>query len=323
MLDGDDRATPRRYGAGAAGPLRRRLRHRRRTVPRRRQADPRLRDRRFHRPRRPGGGRRAGLRRPGRDEPRRGPGRRVRGHRHHRGGRGPRRRGQRGGGAALRAGRHGQDPPGRAPARSPRPARGAGSTTPPSCTPPTPGESGRSGSSRSPTDRTSGSECWSAPTAARSPCTSTTPRASTAWSVTTPNRRTINGSTPVPKCLSRPARVEGGAPGSTDVNQAYNNLGATSHAYLPARRHRPDRARRRHGDFRGQGLDVHGPLVLHRRVLSVQERLLGRHPDGVRRRASQLRTTWWRTSSPTATSSGHRGCSTSTRAAPSTSPSPT
>ena len=46
------------------------------------------------------------------------------------------------------------------------------------------------------------------------------------------NRKTIKGSTPVPKCLSGVARAEGGAPASTDVNQAYNNLGATSQAYL-------------------------------------------------------------------------------------------
>ncbi len=176
MLDGDDGRHPAPLGAGPAGSLRRGLRHRRWPVPRRRQADPRLLDRWLHRPRRPGGGRGARLRRPGRDEPRRGPGRRVRGHRHHRGGRGPRRRGQRGEGAALGAGRHGQDPPGRAPTRSPPPARVAGSTTPPSCTPPTPWASDRSGSSRSPTARTSGSGCSSAPTAARSPCTSTTPR---------------------------------------------------------------------------------------------------------------------------------------------------
>jgi len=45
------------------------------------------------------------------------------------------------------------------------------------------------------------------------------------------NRRTTSGMSEIPQCLSGEARVEGGPAGLTDVNQAYDNLGATSDAY--------------------------------------------------------------------------------------------
>jgi Zn-dependent metalloprotease len=45
------------------------------------------------------------------------------------------------------------------------------------------------------------------------------------------NRSTISSNDGVPKCINGAARVEGGPPAGTDVNQAYDNLGATSDAY--------------------------------------------------------------------------------------------
>ena len=44
-------------------------------------------------------------------------------------------------------------------------------------------------------------------------------------------RRTTSAFDDVPKCLSGAARVEGSPPAGAEVNQAYDNLGATSDAY--------------------------------------------------------------------------------------------
>ena len=216
----------------------------------------------------------------------------------------------------ARAGQHGAAPSSRrtTTCRARRPdrdsVRAAGSTTRRSCTPPTRSGPARSGSSRSPTAPTSARPCWSGPVAARSPCTSTTlpddqPPGLRQHAASPPDQQ--HG-----RCRSaRSPPASEGQPTSavTDVNEAYDNLGEASVAYAEL-----------------AGIDLTTSSARrerHRRPCSPPcagatrdaARAPTRTPSGTARRwcsapGTPVPTTWWATSSPTATSSARPDCST-------------
>ena len=281
-------------------------------------------DRRFGGPRRADRRRRPRLRRPGRDEPRPRPGRRLDRVGHHR--RHP------GAGAGRQRGHGRASPRSAAAARAHghAPAADASRPWPPALRPRARARRGPGGRPpglavrgdqrlRRPRDRAGRHR----PRRGRA-ALQRRPRAQPHGSATTNDVAPSSRQPDVPIC-STPARSEGGpASGVADVNDAYDNLGETSDAYDELDGHRPHRHDRRHRSTAPEdGCSPPCAGATPTTHVPLRQRLLGRHPDGVRRRLRRRRTTSSVTSSPTATSSTPPTCSRSTRAARSTSRSPT
>ena len=202
----------------------------------------------------------------------------------------------------------------------PPPARVAGSTTRPSCTPPTLGVR--------PVwefEVTNGSDIRETGAGRHRPR-----RGGAALQRRTRDRpRICDNANPQdhqrrrgPDLHGRAARVEGGPARrhrrQRRLRQPRRDLGRLR----PARRHRPDRPHRHRGGVGPEGADVHRPLVLRDDDCPFDNAFW----DGTQMvfgAAAPPPTTWSATSSPTATSSTPPACSPSTRAAPSTSRLPT
>ena len=167
-------------------------------------------------------------------------------------------------------------------------ASAAASTTPRSCTRTDPLGARRSGSSRSPTAPTSARRCWSAPAAARSRCTSTTPpgiNRVSRGSATTPTSTADQQPRPGAD-LPRARAHRGRRPprSSADVNAGLRQPRRDLRRLRRARRHRPHRPDRRHRRRRQKTLQSTVRWCFSDDDCPYDERVLGRHPDGLRRR---------------------------------------
>ncbi len=143
---------------------------------------------------------------------------------------------------------------------------------------------------RSATARTCARRCWSVRSAARSRCSSTTRRSSTGRSATTTTSAPSDYGSTVPDLQHGGARRGRSCVSVQRRQQGVRGPGRGRHGLRGAGRDRPHRAdRRRLERVEPAATDRNRPLVLLGPSVPVRQRLLGRHPDGLRRRVRRCR----------------------------------